>query len=151
MKRYEVTKTFGPQEGLSCTFRQYRSDSHCNLLHGYALGVMITFSALSLDDRKWVIDFGNLKEIKDWLHEMFDHTVLVAADDPELPLFREMQVARLCRLKTVSHVGCEAFAELIQAFVFTWLGRKALYPRVKCTRVTVFEHGANQASYYHGE
>jgi 6-pyruvoyltetrahydropterin/6-carboxytetrahydropterin synthase len=30
------------------------------------------------------MDFGGLKEFKEWLEHMFDHTLLVAEDDPQL-------------------------------------------------------------------
>ena len=71
---YYSTKTYDHNEGLSCAFRQWRADSHCNLIHGYALGFEITFEAEELDDRNWVIDFGDLGVLKKWLKEMFDHT-----------------------------------------------------------------------------
>ena len=35
---YQSTKTYGNDVGLSCTFRQWKADSHCNKLHGYSLG-----------------------------------------------------------------------------------------------------------------
>ncbi len=78
------TKTYGAERGLSCALRQWAADSHCNLIHGYSLGFKFTFAAEQLDHRGWVIDFGRdgFGAIREWLHATFDHTLLVAQDDP---------------------------------------------------------------------
>jgi hypothetical protein len=36
------------------------------------------------------MDFGNLKVFKEWSEYMFDHTLLVAEDDPHLDFFKAM-------------------------------------------------------------
>ena len=36
--KYQVIKTYGNETGHSCAFRQWRAESHCNLIHGYGLG-----------------------------------------------------------------------------------------------------------------
>ena len=81
--RYRVTKTYGNERGLSCAFRQWRADSHCNLIHGYSLGFRFVFEAAQLDDRNWVYDFGNLGFVKDFLEDNFDHVLMIASDDPK--------------------------------------------------------------------
>ena len=63
--KYYSTKTYGHEEGLSCMFRQpLATHSHCSLLHGYALSFSFKFGCDGLDDKNWVVDFGNLKELK---------------------------------------------------------------------------------------
>lgn len=61
---YRSTKTFGHECGFSVAFRQWRAESHCRLLHGYALAFKFTFEAEELDVRNWVVDFGALKSLK---------------------------------------------------------------------------------------
>lgn len=91
MAKYLSTKTYGNDRGLSCTFRQWRSThSHCSLLHGYSIGIKLIFESETLDDRNWVMDFGGLKAFKEWSEYMFDHTLVVAEDDPHLPFFKQM-------------------------------------------------------------
>ena len=87
---YQSIKTYGNERGLSCCFRQHRAHSHCNLLHGYSLGFRFTFEAATLDERNWVYDFGDCKWIKSFLDDTFDHTLVIASDDPELELFKEL-------------------------------------------------------------
>src|SRR3954468_10702441 len=86
---YRSTKTYDHNEGLSCCFRQWRAvDSHCRFIHGYALAFRFVFATDRLDERNWCFDFGGLKPIRTWLHEMFGHTMIVADDDPEMATFR---------------------------------------------------------------
>lgn len=131
MAKYLSTKTYGNDRGLSCCFRQWRSThSHCSTIHGYSIGIKLIFESETLDDRNWVMDFGGLKAFKEWSEYMFDHTFVVAYDDPHLPFFREMnnlvtvtsdndiespvphQRGAVCDLRVVEGVGCEKFAEL---------------------------------------
>ena len=141
------TKTYGHEIGLSACFRQHRAESHCNLLHGYALAVKFIFAATELDVRHWVVDFGSLKSLKGWLEDTFDHTLLVAEDDPALETFQELDKAGLARVVVVEHTGCEAFAELIFGAAQIWLKDNGYSPRVSLMSVEVKEHGANSAVY----
>src|SRR5210317_1365316 len=113
MAKFYSTKTYGNDRGLSCCFRQWRAThSHCSLLHGYSIGIKLIFSSKTLDDRNWVMDFGGLKAFKDWAEYMFDHTLIVAEDDPLLKTFEELdQIAGgysdlgVCDLRVVPAVG----------------------------------------------
>ena len=113
-KRFYSGKTYSHATGHSCAFRQWRADSHCNLIHGYALQFEFTFGCDELDDRNWAVDFGGLKPLKEWLKFMFDHTYLLGSDDPEFETFQMLADKGLIDLRVVSAVGCERFAE--QAF-----------------------------------
>ena len=129
--KYESTKVYGNDRGLSCCFRQWRSNhSHCATLHGYSIGMKLVFETEMLDDRNWVYDFGNLAAFKAWADYMFDHTTIVAQDDPHLETFKELantvtigknydhtsdvphEVGSVIDLRIVPNVGCEKFAEL---------------------------------------
>ena len=91
MSKYYSTKTYGTDRGLSCCFRQWRAThSHCSTLHGYSIGIKLVFESETLDDRNWVFDFGGLKQFKEWSENMFDHTLVIAADDPHLDFFIKM-------------------------------------------------------------
>lgn len=141
------TKTYGHEVGLSACFRQWRAESHCRLLHGYALAVKFVFEAYDLDVRNWVVDFGSLKSLKGWLEDTFDHTLLVAADDPKLFELKALGVMGLARIVLVHATGCEAFAKLIYDCTEVWLKDNGYAPRVRLCSVEVREHGANSAIY----
>ena len=141
------TKNYDHNEGLSCAFRQWRAThSHCRLIHGYALAVKFTFGCKKLDDRNWVQDFGGLKDIKKWLKHMFDHTTVIAEDDPERDMFKELEKKGIIDLRIIPAVGCEKFAEFIYNHVAKIIKDES-QGRVWLDSVEVREHGANSAIY----
>ena len=144
---WRVIKTYDHAQGLSCCFRQFQAtSSHCRFLHGYALAFRFTFVCATLDDRGWCIDFGGLKPLRAWLHEMFDHTTLVAEDDPELPRFRALAQAGLAQLRVVPATGCEAFAALAHGWAAGFVAGET-GGRVLLEGVEVAEHAGNAAGY----
>jgi 6-pyruvoyltetrahydropterin/6-carboxytetrahydropterin synthase len=170
--KYLSTKTYGNDRGLSCCFRQWRSThSHCSLLHGYSIGIKLIFESETLDDRNWVMDFGGLKAFKEWSEYMFDHTLVIAEDDPHLEKFQALaslglqEVGGVCDIRIVEAVGCEKFSELayqemdriLKTFQrgesYTLPNGKSFscrYPvgqGVRLRSVEVFEHNANSAVY----
>lgn len=144
--RHRVVKTYGHDLGLSCAFRQWRADSHCRHLHGYALAVRLEFGADSLDINGWVIDFGSMKPIKTFLEANFDHKLLVAADDPLLPQFRALAEAGGADIAVWPEgLGTERFAAVVHTWVTEWLAANSLSPRVTLLRTEVAEHAGNSA------
>ena len=169
MAKFYSTKTYGNDRGLSCCFRQWRAThSHCSTLHGYSIGIKLIFECDTLDDKNWCMDFGGLKEFKAWSDSMFDHTLVVAEDDPMLDFFKHMneivdidskdhrsklphERGALCDLRIVPGVGCEMFAKMAYDQMAKLLAsgdmRYPINPTVRIKSVEVFEHGANSATY----
>jgi len=147
---YISSKTFGHDLGLSCCFRQWRADSHCRMLHGYAMAIHLEFEADTLDDKNWVVDFGSMKDLKSMFEQLFDHTLIVAEDDPDLDTFVDLNDKNIANVVFVENTGCEAFAKLIFDITDGWLEQEAYTPRVRMRSVTVSEHGANSATYAGG-
>lgn len=143
---YISTKTYNHNIGLSCAFRQWRAKhSHCKYMHGYALSVRLNFKG-HLNDRNWVYDFGDLKFVKEFLQNTFDHKTVVAEDDPELETFKELEEKGLIQLVVIPHVGCEKFAEYICKQISTTIEVNS-NERVKLMSVEVREHSGNSAIY----
>ena len=147
MSKFKSYKEFN---GYSTAFRQHLADSHCRFIHGYALKFKVWFEG-DLDHRNWVVDFGCFKRngVKDWMKDQFDHTTVVAKDDPELQIFEELNAKGLIQLRVMDDVGCEKFAE----FVFNYLNKKIIEEtngRVNVHKVQCWEHSENMAE-YHGE
>jgi 6-pyruvoyltetrahydropterin/6-carboxytetrahydropterin synthase len=145
-KTYCSGKVYTHSVGLSAAFRQWRAQSHCRFLHGYALQVEVEFASAQLDERNWVVDFGSLKSFKGWLEDTFDHKTLVAEDDPEMLTFETLQAQGLIQMVVVPSTGCEAFARIIYEYLEGWLKDNG-YNDAALKRVTVREHAANFASY----
>ena len=142
------TKTYGSDRGLSCAYRQWSADSHCQLLHGYSLGFRFTFAAEQLDHRGWVVDFGKggFGRIREWLHALFDHTLLVAADDPAKEEFLRLEALGLAQTRIVPGTSCERISQFVldetDALIRDASGGRCWVHSVEC-----FEHGANSALY----
>lgn len=147
MGKYYSTKTYGHDLGLSAAFRQWRADSHCRFIHGYALSFKFEFEAEELDVRNWVVDFGGLKNLKGMLEDTFDHKLLVAEDDPEIEWFKEAERRGIAEIVVVKAGGCEKFAELVYNVTEQWMIDNGFSPRCKLVSVEVREHGANSAIY----
>jgi 6-pyruvoyltetrahydropterin/6-carboxytetrahydropterin synthase len=150
---FQSTKTYGQDEGLSCAFRQWRANhSHCQLLHGYALGFKFTFECDSRDARGWVMDFGGLKSLKQWLKNAFDHKVCIDRADPELSRFIELASAGVIHLNVTDGVGVETFAKMAYEMAGALLDMD--YPddvrnrNLRVISCECSEHGANSAIYY---
>ncbi len=144
---YGSSKTYGHEIGLSACFRQHRADSHCRFLHGYALAVTFRFESRELDVRNWVVDFGGMKSLRTMLEDTFDHTLLVAEDDPFKDELCGLQGLGLARVVVVPATGGEAFARMIYEVAEQWLKDAGFAPRCRLVSVEVKEHGANGATY----
>ena len=145
--KYQVTKTYGHNLGLSACFRQHRTDTHCKFLHGYALSFKLTFEASTLDNRNWVVGFGDLKPVKKFLEDTFDHKTVVAADDPCMGTFQNMRDAGVIDMIVLPSVGCESFAKLVYNKVASILLELDQVNDVKLLSVECREHEGNSAIY----
>ena len=144
MSNFESTKRI---ELGSCAFRQWKADSHCAFLHGYQLVAKLTFGCSSLDNRNWCQDFGSLKELKDILRDQFDHTTIVAANDPALQAFVELAEREVLQLRVMDDgVGTERVAEWVFRVANEFIKRES---EGSCwvENVEVFEHEDNSAIY----
>ena len=150
--KFQSTKIF---DGFSTVFRQWRADgTHCQFLHGYGISFKITFEG-ELDERNWVWDFGGMKRAKGtidgmnpkaWMDYMFDHTTIIAEDDPLLPYFKTMNEIELIQLRIIPATGAEQFAKYIYDKVNEFVLEET-NNRVRVTQVEFKEHNKNSAIY----
>ena len=152
MGKFQSTKIF---DGFSTVLRQWKAkDTHCKFLHGYAVEFKVTFEG-DLDYRNWVWDFGGMKRsktkidgmsAKEWMDYTFDHTTVIANDDPELTIFTEMDRSGIIQLRILEATGAEKFSE----YIFNKLNEFVIQEtdsRVKIIRVEFSENKKNTAIY----
>jgi 6-pyruvoyltetrahydropterin/6-carboxytetrahydropterin synthase len=140
---YQSTKII---ELGSCAFRQWRAEgTHCKYVHGYRLMAKFWFEG-ELDDKNWVVNFGDLKELKYRLQDQFDHTLCIAADDPLLDMFQKLHDAKGCVLRIMDGVGVEKTAEFCFKIADDFV-RNMTDNRCKVVKVEVWEHDQNSAIY----
>ncbi len=143
MGLFYSTKRF---TGFPCTHRQWRAKSHCRFVHGYSREFKFEFAANELTPEKWVMDFGGLKSVRSWLEDQFDHTFLVAEDDPALPEFRALDKKGVIQLRVLPNAGMEATAEYIYHHTNKII-LEMTKNRVWITKVEVSENENNSAIY----
>lgn len=144
MYKFYSTKTYA-NLGPVC-YRQWKAESHCRLLHGYSLSFHFEFGTNELDARNWVCDFGSLRPLKDKLEEWFDHTLLVAEDDPSKAEFERLGQLGLAKLTYVEKTGCEGISDFLYDYVNDqFLPIHGYGDRVWCTKVETREHCNNSA------
>ena len=152
MSKFQSTKVF---DGFSTVFRQWRAEgTHCRFLHGYGVSFKVWFEG-DLDERNWVWDFGGMKRAKGtidgmtpkaWMDHMFDHTLVVAEDDPELQSFRDMDSRGVVQLRIVPATGAERFAKFVYDKLNDFV-QEETNGRVRISKVEFMEHSKNSAIY----
>ena len=152
MGKFQSSKVF---DGFSTVFRQWKAkETHCRFLHGYGISFKVYFEG-KLDEKNWVWDFGGMKRAKTridglqpkkWMDYMFDHTVIIAEDDPELQAFVQMGKAGVAQVRVIPATGAEKFAEYIYRNINEFV-KAETENRVRVTKVKFMEHGKNAAYY----
>lgn len=136
---YTITKKFG---SYPFAHRQHNHEGHCALVHGHNWFFEITLTSKTLDENGFVYDFGKFKELKKWFDYTFDHTLLINADDPELPFFESNK--KYWALRVVECGSAERLAEYVFKHVETYLqGSGATI--LSCT---AYEDEKNSATYH---
>ena len=153
MGKFQSTKIF---DGYSTVFRQWRAEgTHCSFLHGYGISFKIVFEG-DLDERNWVWDFGGMKRAKNtidgmppkaWMDYMFDHTYIIAEDDPFLPSAIEMDKNEIAQVRVIPATGAEQFAKFIYYKVSEFI-KIETNNRVRVVSVEFREHAKNSAIYH---
>ena len=148
MPKYRSTKTYTSERGYAVAYRQWRAESHCNKIHGYALGFHFEFESDDLDARNWVVDFGSLKSLKAKLDDWFDHTCLVSEDDPQFTWFEQAHKDNMIKMVVVAKTGCEGLAEWLYQYIDeVWMPENGYADRCRIVKVEVRETPSNSASY----
>ena len=150
--KFQSTKVF---DGYSTVFRQWRAKgTHCSFIHGYGISFKIIFEG-DLDERNWVWDFGGMKRAKNtidgvspkvWMDYMFDHTYIIAEDDPFLPEAIKMDKTGIVQLRIIPATGAEQFAKFIYEKVSEFI-KIETEGRVRVVSVEFKEHAKNSAIY----
>ena len=122
--------------------------------HGYGISFKIYFEG-ELDERNWVWDFGGMKRAKgtidgmspkDYFNYIFDHTMIIAEDDPFIESLKLMDTAGAAQIRILPAVGAEKFAEFIFNKVNQFV-QEETEGRVRVIKVKFMEHDKNAAYY----
>lgn len=143
-------------DNLPFAHRQPKHSGHCALIHGHNWSFEFQFGATELDENGFVVDFGELKWLRQWLEERFDHTLVLNEDDPLLAYLEDvltighggsgLDPIRLAKIIIVPNCGAEGLASYI--FSQIQLELELRYGgRVHLVAVTVYEDTKNTATF----
>ena len=100
-KSYTSTKTY---RNLPCAHRQWKNEGHCSFVHGYSREFIFHFACDELD--KHIV----------FLEHWFDHTLLLAEDDPLLDEFRDLESKGACDIRVLKSASIEYSAKFVYEF-----------------------------------
>ena len=125
--------------------RQHRHDGHCALIHGHNWSIHLTFGAHETDPNGFVVDFGRLRFLRDWIEAHLDHACVFNEDDP----LRAALVAaapEAYRVYLVPSCSCEGLARHLFD-VFDPMVRARTEGRAFLVEVEIWEDSRNSATY----
>ncbi|ODQ99759.1 hypothetical protein BST27_27775 [Mycobacterium intermedium] len=106
--RFHLRKRFAD---LPCCYRSWARQGKHVYLHGYELTFDIEFACAETEpDSDVVLNHGVLKDVCKELRRQFDHTTLIAADDPHLKLFEMLAERGVIDLRIMISTGMQASA-----------------------------------------
>ena len=151
MGKFQSSKVY---DGFNTSYRQWGGGEPHKFLHGFNISFKVYFEG-ELDVNGWVMDFGfgknskNLiegKQPKEYFDYLFDHTVIIAEDDPGMGGWKTMDSLGIIQLRVINSTGAEQFAE----YIFNKLNpfiQLETDGRVRVTKVKFMEHSKNAAYY----
>lgn len=129
---YKVTKEIEFCYG----HRLMNYDGPCSRVHGHNGKVEIEIKGENLDDRSMVRDFSDIKhEVKSWIDNKIDHTMLLREDDPLVEVFREQGEPFYLMEKNPT---AESIAELIYNYASE---------KYSVSKITLWETSTSHATY----
>lgn len=125
--------------------RQSSHPGHCAFIHGHNWTMSFTFGCKHLDEHGFVIDFGELHFIRDWIDEKLDHACLFNTNDP----LKDQIIAaapEAFKVYELDNCSSEGIAEHLFE-IFNPLVQKATEGRAFITQIDIQEDPKNAARY----
>ena len=98
---------------IPLSHRQPFHSGRCSRLHGHSWSITLTFEAENLDSNGFVIDFGDLHFIEDWIDENLDHGIVLCSDDPDKEKLLRLASDGLLQITWVESASCEGIARFL--------------------------------------
>ncbi len=106
--RFHMRKLF---DELPCCHRSWANLGKRFFLHGYERSFEVEFASAQTElGTGLVVDVGTVAEIRSALRYQFDHTTLIAEDDPQRDLFELLAERGVIDLRIMESTGMEGSA-----------------------------------------
>ena len=121
------------------------TSGRCSRIHGHSWSIILTFAASELDENGFVVDFGELHYISDWIDEHLDHGTIVCSDDPLIDNIRSIAKQGLLKIIEIESASCEGIATYL-FHTFDTLVRKHSNNRAWLKKIDLMEDSKNSAT-----
>ncbi len=129
--------------------RQHLHDGHCALIHGHNWTITLTFACREVDANGFVVDFGKLGYLKDWINKHLDHACLFNEDDTAKDQLLA-DYGELLKPYILPNCSCEGLAHHLYG-KFNPMVREATEGRAWIVAVEIEEDSKNSAAYEQAE
>lgn len=137
------TKTY---RDIPLSHRQPFHEGRCSRLHGHSWAITLTFEAKELDGNGFVIDFGDLHFLQDWIDENLDHSTVLKENDPLLNECEKLEKYGLLKILLVKSASCEGIAHFLY-HTFQPMIEQKTNGRVRIQTLHLEEDSKNSATY----
>ena len=98
------------------------------------------------DTNGFVVDFGKLRYLKEWIDENLDHACAISLRDPHLERMKNWEVDGLIQLFVIESASCEGIAQHLFE-VFDPMVREHTNGRAWILSIELVEDSKNSATY----
>ena len=133
-------------QDIPLSHRQPFHNGRCSRLHGHSWSITLTFASDKLDSNGFVVDFGELHYISDWIDEHLDHGTIVCANDPMIENIRSISKQGLLKIVEIESASCEGIA-IYLFHTFNELVRKKTNNRAWLKKIHLMEDSKNSATF----
>tara|TARA_E500000318_G_C3544378_1_gene205965 strand:- start:854 stop:1288 length:435 start_codon:yes stop_codon:yes gene_type:complete len=126
--------------------RQHLHGGHCSKIHGHNWSIKLTFGCLELDSKGFVVDFGKLKYIKEYIDDNLDHACVLSKKDIVATDLIWTASDELFKIYWVDNASCEGIAEHLLV-EFSKLLNEVEGDRVWIDQIEVAEDSKNSVIY----
>ena len=131
---------------IPLSHRQPRHPGRCSRIHGHSWAITLTFGANEPDEHGFIVDFGELRYLADWIDEHLDHATVVSSDDPRLEELQALADSGLLKLTLMDNASCEGIARHLFE-IFDPMVRENTGGRSRLVSVELCEDSRNSALY----
>ena len=131
---------------IPLSHRQPFHSGRCSRLHGHSWTITLTFEAKELDVNGFVIDFGDLHFLKDWIDLNLDHATALKKTDPLRQECEKLEKMGLIKIFWVDCASCEGIAQFL-CYTFQPMIEEKTKGRVRLQSLHLEEDSKNSATF----
>ena len=131
---------------IPLSHRQPLHSGRCSRLHGHSWAITLIFEAKELDVNGFVIDFGDLHFLKDWIDLNLDHGTALKKTDPLRQECEKLEEMGLLKIFWVDCASCEGIAQFLY-HTFQPMIEEKTKGRVRLQSLHLEEDSKNSATF----